>query len=69
MTKEKLREALDNFVQSYGINYPLATLAAHEVLGYAAGYGFDMPFGEGYDVAMEVIRDYEIPWRTNYDQF
>lgn len=69
MTKEKLREALDNFVQSYGLTNRTGTLTANEVLGYAAGYGFDMPFGEGYDVAMEIIRDYDIPWRTNYDQF
>lgn len=64
MTKEELRDALDNYVQSFGLIHRTKTLFANNVLAYAAGYGFDMPFLEGYEVAMEIIRDYDLKWRV-----
>lgn len=63
MTKKELRDALDNYVQSFGLIHRTETLFANHVLAYAAGYGFDMPFLKGYEVAMEIIRDYDLKWR------
>lgn len=69
MTKEKLREALDNFVQGFGLTDRTGTLTANDVLAYAAGYGFDMPFAKAYDVVMKIVNDYDLKWGYKYDQF
>ena len=64
MTKEELRDALDNYVHSFGLIHRTETLFANHVLAYAAGYGFDMSFLDGYEVTMKIIRDYDLKWRT-----
>lgn len=64
MTNEELYDALDIYVQNFGLTHLTETLFANHVLAYAAGYGFDMSFIDGYEVVMKIIRDYDLKWRV-----
>ena len=64
MTKDQLREAIDIFVQNYGTINRTGTLTANELLAWASGYGMFISFCEGYEVVMEVIKDYDLKWRN-----